>query len=300
MVDNDIRATRRSIFRKCWDLVRAVNSIESPLLGIDELRQIGIHPIRTEVKSNESLEFQPCYFQPLDTSVLSKYPVLPGWRVYEIEEGLTYESCLAAVLEKNANEENPENEAREDQEIALEEIREWGRGLDLDLRRLDDRISSHLECHRSGIPGFGEGGALENLTPLQTRYTSTDHVHRALWMMEIGGPGVKDWRLLRNLEHPSAKLPHGIVRGILRWTVNMYGRTEFTRHVSYPLLSIWYTGPRHGRIIQSHHDGDNMVLQYSPLMSFEDTNAAPTSLFVRYGASLPIPECATSTRMRGF
>lgn len=54
------------------------------------------------------------------------------------------------------------------------------------------------------------------------------------------------------------------------------------------MLAISYMYPKHARIIQAHHDGEKLVLQYSPLMSFENRETAPTSLFVRYLSSLPI------------
>ncbi|PWY76151.1 hypothetical protein BO94DRAFT_589003 [Aspergillus sclerotioniger CBS 115572] len=292
-----------SIFRKCRDLLLAVNSIKTPLLEIDELHKIGIQAIKTEMNSNEQLNFQPCFFQPLDSSALSKYPLLPGCRTYDIDEGLTYESCLGAVLEENPNEKHPEEKALKALDKAHESIREWGPWLGCDLRRLDDHITSHLECHRAGIP---EGKALEDLTPLRPIGTYCGRPPNALFLLENDVPGIINWQIVRNLAHRSAEFPHtigffwneidandqtltlGELRGILRWTVSMYYRPGFGRHLSYPLLSIWYMGPKHGRIIQSHHDGQKMILQYSSLMSFEDIDKAPTSLFVRYGASSPV------------
>lgn len=41
-------------------------------------------------------------------------------------------------------------------------------------------------------------------------------------------------------------------------------------------------GEQHGRIIQASFDGENLLLQYSPLWSFEDDDTAPVELFIRY------------------
>lgn len=46
--------------------------------------------------------------------------------------------------------------------------------------------------------------------------------------------------------------------------------------------------PKHGRILQAHHNGERIVVQYSPLMSFEEEESAPVSLFARYEASQPV------------
>jgi hypothetical protein len=54
------------------------------------------------------------------------------------------------------------------------------------------------------------------------------------------------------------------------------------------MLVVSFICPKDARIIQAHHDGEKLVLQYSPLMSFENKETAPTSLFVRYLASMPI------------
>jgi len=47
-------------------------------------------------------------------------------------------------------------------------------------------------------------------------------------------------------------------------------------------------GQKHGRIIQASLDGENLVLQYSQLWSFEDDDTAPVELFVRYNIGQPV------------
>lgn len=54
-----------------------------------------------------------------------------------------------------------------------------------------------------------------------------------------------------------------------------------------------YFGEKKGRIIQAHHDGQKLVLQYSPLVNFCDTEAT-VSLFLRYMTSYLIAS-STST-----
>lgn len=60
------------------------------------------------------------------------------------------------------------------------------------------------------------------------------------------------------------------------------------------LLIVSYMGPKHGRILQAHHNGERIVLQCSPLMSFEEEETAPVSLFARYEVSQPVGPTARS------
>ncbi|KAJ5834529.1 hypothetical protein N7447_000555 [Penicillium robsamsonii] len=52
-------------------------------------------------------------------------------------------------------------------------------------------------------------------------------------------------------------------------------------HIVAQLLVLSYMGEQHGRIIQASFDGENLVLQFSQLWSFEDEDTAPVELFTR-------------------
>lgn len=56
----------------------------------------------------------------------------------------------------------------------------------------------------------------------------------------------------------------------------------------WQVLIISYMASKHGRILQAYHNGERNVLQYSPLMSFEEEATAPVSLFSRYEVSQPV------------
>lgn len=56
----------------------------------------------------------------------------------------------------------------------------------------------------------------------------------------------------------------------------------------WQLLVLSYMGSKHGRIIQAHHDGKEMIIQCSELFSFKDKETPPVELFLRYYCSEPI------------
>jgi hypothetical protein len=49
---------------------------ESPNFEIDELCQLGIHPVQVELTEADVLKFEPCFFRPsFPPSLLSDYPI---------------------------------------------------------------------------------------------------------------------------------------------------------------------------------------------------------------------------------
>ncbi|PYI09186.1 hypothetical protein BO78DRAFT_384539 [Aspergillus sclerotiicarbonarius CBS 121057] len=281
MDNGDLLATRIATFKKCDQLLQIINVVKVHHVGVDELRHIGIRAVRVEPTEDQLLPFDPCYFDPLEVGVLSKYPFSQGWREYDLDEGYSYQSILARILQVAPGAKKPEELAQK---------------------------SSHLCGYRSGIPGNVVNGTLEDLTPLRRNEDELERVTvYSTQLMETSSPGATNWRFLYVLEDPDAELPHTIaffwnfeisndedlttseVRGIVRWMVWMFHRPLLRYHRMFPFLSIWYLGPKHVRIIQSHFDGETIVLQYSPLLSFENRQTAPTELVVRYGASRPVP-----------
>ena len=53
-------------------------------------------------------------------------------------------------------------------------------------------------------------------------------------------------------------------------------------------IELIYVGPKSGRIMQVHHDGRRLVMQYSPLMNFKGEGAVENVRhFIRYQVSRP-------------
>ncbi|RAL03189.1 uncharacterized protein BO80DRAFT_470870 [Aspergillus ibericus CBS 121593] len=308
MTDNQTLPIRIATFKRCEQLLDFINAVRLYRLGIDDLRHIGIRATRVELKDNQTLSFDPVYFKPLEVGVLAKYPFSPCWREYDLDEGYSYKSILARILHVTPEASNPQKLAQKKYEEVQKHERQYGshRLPPWAVRDLENHIHSHQRGYRSGIPGIGRMGTLEDLTPLYRNENAFENVPLSSRLMETDEPGATNWRFLYALEEPFGTLPHTIaffwnferaddetlttseVRGVLRWTVWMYHRYMFRNHSMFPCLSIWYLGPKHVRIIQSHFDGETIVLQYSPLLSFENRNTAPTELVVRYAASRPL------------
>ena len=56
---------------------------------------------------------------------------------------------------------------------------------------------------------------------------------------------------------------------------------------------------RNGRILQVHHDGNNMIIQHTKLFSFTDEETGPIELFLQYYLSQPAGT-STAQRERGW
>ncbi|KAL2826680.1 hypothetical protein BDW59DRAFT_160872 [Aspergillus cavernicola] len=75
------------------------------------------------------------------------------------------------------------------------------------------------------------------------------------------------------------------LKAAVRVMLSRYHAFQDAIHVA--VLVISYMGPKHGRIMQAHHDGKDLILQCSPLINFEDYDSGPVSLFARYTLACP-------------
>ncbi|KOS41039.1 hypothetical protein ACN38_g8112 [Penicillium nordicum] len=82
--------------------------------------------------------------------------------------------------------------------------------------------------------------------------------------------------------HADQSLTLHEVRAIVNVMLIRTSHRPFRGYSIHPLLVLSYMGEQHGRIIQASFDGENLILQYSPLWSFEDDDTAPVELFIRY------------------
>ncbi|PYH94398.1 hypothetical protein BO71DRAFT_441052 [Aspergillus ellipticus CBS 707.79] len=301
MAVGEARAKRHSIFRSLEPLLLQVNALDTRLVEIDKLRDMEFHLVRAELGPDEKLQFDPCYFEPLEASVFEKYPLAPYEETNKLYDPLSYERMLHEVLQEYPDEENQEEIAWELLDnLIMRSKHDDQSQLHYNLCNMVDHIDTHVCCDRVGIPGFDDFcSTLKELATMTIK--GYYDVYPSKYNFNMWGSRCQlsqEWKLLRLYTEPSKNLPHAIatfksyelandgtltiaeIRGIVRWIIRMHHRRQFRCTYDYQFLSIWYMGPKHGRIIQSHHDGERMVVQYSPLMSFEDRGTAPTSLFV--------------------
>ncbi|KAL4896764.1 hypothetical protein BDV59DRAFT_199113 [Aspergillus ambiguus] len=302
-----------------WDVCRLLLKVNkkvetSPLFEFNTLRQMGIQvvPVALDPKT-ETFQFSPCYFTPQPTTVLSDYPAIPSkdHKICDIEP-LSYEGLLAKIKETKPRLKYPEKRAQREWETVVR-LHLWEDGIDLDTRvgTLESHITSIRDCRRYGIKDkCSDRGQLEYLTPLVYEHFDQhpDHALNLDGICDRGShPVLENWKVIEIRRCPDRDHPHfiifvehayaatndetftvGEVRAIIRWMCTLHVDKAYKHHEMFPLLLITYTGPKHVRIIQAHHDGAKLVLQYTPLISFEDRNNLPSTLVVRYAASMPV------------
>ncbi|KAL1970745.1 hypothetical protein VTN77DRAFT_2579 [Rasamsonia byssochlamydoides] len=74
-------------------------------------------------------------------------------------------------------------------------------------------------------------------------------------------------------------------------------RMTMMGHITVPVLLFTYMKPRHGRILQGHFDGNELVVYYSKLYDFTEKNSEARKLFMQWQFSEPTGE--TKRKGRG-
>lgn len=294
--------------RICLDLDRQLkfaNNIKVPSVPISRLTARGFRVEQVEPgDGEEKLNFSPCFFKPVESSFLIENPVREHFEprpfpdiVYcsEDEDGLSLGDIPLElqdyVWDHVEAYRRPLEASRSDEWVTLERTcpLRWSSRcaspvtlflayvLTPSARRPLPPVHDYT---RPFILGFQTRDLYEDRT-----YTTTDH-----------------WHPENRLESPSGEYPHMIVsiyheanghsRSLTKGEVKLAVRLLHFRHndplfskfdvlpvraLPYSLafqanerqlLIVSYMGPKHGRILQAHHNGERIVLQCSPLMSF--------------------------------
>ncbi|KAL5342198.1 hypothetical protein BJX70DRAFT_395169 [Aspergillus crustosus] len=172
-------------------------------------------------------------------------------------------------------------------------------------RELAAYVSHFIEAFREGLGPDGVGSVIR-FSPLWDVVNPTTHVRQFYLYEDDFGPRNMHWQQEGRLEtdkgppHIILFIANGMVARndtlttgelMMRLQALMirYEEPAFVGHDTLPLLIMSYVGPKHGRILQAHHDGERLVIQFSPIMSFvsEDVASATAEFFTRYAASTP-------------
>ncbi|KAH8425195.1 uncharacterized protein LDX57_002954 [Aspergillus melleus] len=86
-------------------------------------------------------------------------------------------------------------------------------------------------------------------------------------------------------EDPGARLTVSEVKAIVRMMETRMGFPSYQHHLVLPLLVVSYFGPERARIIQAHHDGKLMNIQYTDTVFIDDNFVGK---FLGYYCSRPI------------
>ncbi|PYH73003.1 uncharacterized protein BO88DRAFT_432783 [Aspergillus vadensis CBS 113365] len=123
------------------------------------------------------------------------------------------------------------------------------------------------------------------------------------------------WQILRILEDLEHEVPHAVcdirqniqvdktkgltvaeVKAIMRVMAVRIGLDCYRRHSIMPILAISYLNRKQGRILQAHHNGKRVVIQYTKVLELDGLEHHPIELFLRYYCSQPVGKTANKQK----
>ncbi|KAJ9245866.1 hypothetical protein DTO271D3_6111 [Paecilomyces variotii] len=293
-----------------------LEDLNTPNFEIDTLRELGICPVRVGFTEQDTLAFEPCFFLPrLPSTLLSDYPIRENERsnegVLEEEKKLRGEilsdsgsdcsdwsdigNCMVAVnysfmylrsvsLHLNASrdgiggfdddeEDDEEDEEEEDDDEEMEEEQDDDEDEEEDDNEDDDdKIGSfwNIEAMKHGDEGclFWDFKVKGGGWRVDECRVSDNSPHRILY-------------LVHDHEGNDTSLTRGEVRSVVALFKCRFHLKWYPRYDTMPVLVFSHLGKK-GRILQAHHDGQKLILQYSPIVNFEEERYPAIALFIRY------------------
>ncbi|KAJ5284001.1 hypothetical protein N7505_001981 [Penicillium chrysogenum] len=262
------------------NLHQRVNDCESFFLSPSDLQGLGIQAFGVGITEDGILQFHP-YTSKISNDGPPKLDNCPD-----------FDSILKNVLTTYPNAEDPMTVAYEEA-MMVSGPDEW----ESHAFQTQYYMSWHIDTHRKGRPTCS---SLMDLGSLRLRRTEKKRNDPPISEHAFG----LCWRI-QTLFHDSeenAPLPHAIIDTVahvpanhadqsltlheVRAIVNMMlirtSHRPFRRYSIHPLLAHILYGRTTRKDHQASFDGENLILQYSPLWSFEDDDTAPVELFIRY------------------
>ncbi|KAH8434065.1 uncharacterized protein LDX57_011702 [Aspergillus melleus] len=263
---NDLQSHRADILKHLGQMLQDVEALKKGLFPTPELQNLGFRPRQIDLE--DELDFSPCFFKPLVASIIDEYPLADNGLGSMAGEHFTpqEESTLEVTRGLFEQVQGLVIEPREGLYLVPDKY-PWGLDYFASLQRVHadrDRRDPRddLELEQTSGPWYWESGE---------EYGSPDYPHIVVCMFH-------------DLDGTDQALAIGELQAILKVLQFRYKRRDYIFHSIMP----------HGRILQAHYDGEskNIVVQYSPLMSFEvesqGDEAAPVRLFARYEVSRPV------------
>ncbi|KAJ9355343.1 hypothetical protein C8Q69DRAFT_530598 [Paecilomyces variotii] len=254
---------------------------DAPHFETDDLYQLGIHAVKVDLDEEGILGFEPCFFLPqFSKTLLTDYPLRADSLDNRWRGGPNYEEFDFQYF----------CELRDFEDLDFWQHAGW----------LSDFVERHLEAVRDGLPH--ELLSLDETVPIDYSYDPRDYqifsrLGTTTWEMYPHPVNSTSSHSIVSIHNCSRAedtcLSRGEVLGVLNILKDNFKLESSPSEDTKPCLLMSYFGEKKGRIIQAHHDGQKLVLQYSPLVNFCDTEAT-VSLFLRYMTSYLIAS-STST-----
>ncbi|PYH91589.1 hypothetical protein BO71DRAFT_443055 [Aspergillus ellipticus CBS 707.79] len=297
-----LRAREPKTSARCksmWRNISALNSIltrrESSTYDLDELRDLGIHPVEVELCPSErqALKFEPCFFIPqFPPTLLSDYPIF---------EDVSESKCLS-VPDSTTEEEDEEADYPEGDGEEREEETESPTGfsdtdtdtteeyLGDDPRYSLDMASSaqwtirhHYNMYRSGLDDvapapFSVFGVPKDFEYYDYLYDFYWRVSQSRFFMDQPHCVIE---LIEDTTSGAKYLTRGEMLCVLRAMLGCLVYDDRPSFYTMPILLLTFFPDGHGRILQAHHDGNVLVLQYSPMICDIEKEDISIALFLR-------------------
>ncbi|KAL4876363.1 hypothetical protein BJY04DRAFT_223151 [Aspergillus karnatakaensis] len=281
----DYPPLRRQIYSDIRRLCGTLENVNIGRVSFERLSEWGIQARPVQFKTgSDKLDFSPCFFKPLPSSYLTDYPIREDEELIPYSDTNIPESELDDILESELD----ESDYCDPSEVT--------RSL---LEYVDSRTGAVREAE-----GFEDGMFLRSISPMTRVNIDQSEQSRDFSLYEWGQSG--SWHSMYGIysingSHPhlvlsvmhrvdanSHSLAKGEVQACVQAMRKRYRDKTLVKFDILPILITSFVGPKHGRILQAHHTGQELVLQYSPLMSFEVEETAPTDLFTRYQVGIPV------------
>ncbi|PLB44239.1 hypothetical protein P170DRAFT_282013 [Aspergillus steynii IBT 23096] len=228
-----------------------------------QLRKLGIRPAVVSFPASKFPQFEPCFFSPRD---------------FRRTDTQHFQNPVHALEGRNRDGSKGLQAFMEHTEMLPGRVQfppilstiHTGKLGELKQEGFD--LSSNTSLSNSGPLSKGKW-------PFSPEYRLSEHRFK-----------LDPWKVVLCLEDTAHTVPHAIidmvldakfppskltvseVRAILRVMEIRMGFPSYQTHLILPLLVLSYLGPDYARIIQAHHDGNQMILQYSRTVRLDDTS----------------------------
>ncbi|PWY65590.1 hypothetical protein BO70DRAFT_185761 [Aspergillus heteromorphus CBS 117.55] len=244
-----------------------------------QLSKLGIHAVQVSLLKNDLFKFKPCFFLPA-----------PAQTIRTCLRAKSHDELQNAV----SDDEKTDSRGSSDSSISRTLVTQYSLIVDSRCDKLPTAIRSNL--------------FLDNLSSLRECGATSKGKWRYQPDLELSNHefDTDHWEILHLFEDAEHELSHiifdlrqdldvdkteyltaGEIKAILRVMTVRMGLACYHEHVLMPILVVSYLNSKQGRILQAHHDGRSVIIQYTPLFNFGGLAYGPVELFLRYYCSRP-------------
>ncbi|KAL4861352.1 hypothetical protein BDV12DRAFT_204113 [Aspergillus spectabilis] len=237
---------RQVVYADLTRLYDLSHTIASPLVSLDQLSQWGIRATQVDLdQPNFILHFSPSFFEPAASSRFD-YPIIDPDAIRPYEET------------------NHPGKGFDDFYSDYDDIMGTA-------RTVMDYVTTSSDCLTRRHMVLINGPSLNKNGFWESEADYEDFTHESPHMVIP---------LLSDTVATNEALTVGEVQVSIWVSRFRYRDRLFVKHDIIPILIISYVGPKHGRVVQVHHDGNQLIMQFSPLVSFQDEETAHASMML--------------------